>query len=216
MSLAVNVLDRTVLKAYTFWLKSPKFSHIYIWYTPVCSSSMHRVLALVWLGTSAHKCVYKYQRAQCECGFRTSCFVLHKAVWPEYFELCHFVFMTLITLCLNVRQSIEEIKLSSSSSSFCCFNSAVVDVSVDCCCHWRCNVVIRLLENATKISLTDETCDDCQSAILDVQFKVIINEASANETKVSVALVCRPRHNVTVLARQRLLFTISITCIKST
>jgi len=46
-----------------------------------------------------------------------------------------------------------------------------------CCCwcfrvDWRCNVVIKFLKNPAKISLTDETCDECQSTILDVQFKV--------------------------------------------
>ena len=32
--------------------------------------------------------------------------------------------------------------------------------------------MVKLLENATKVSLTGDTCDDCQSAIVDVHFKV--------------------------------------------
>lgn len=37
----------------------------------------------------------------------------------------------------------------------------------------RCNVVVNILENAHKVAATETTCDDCQSAIVEVQFKVI-------------------------------------------
>lgn len=43
------------------------------------------------------------------------------------------------------------------------------------CCFLfdRCNVVVNILENAHKVAATETTCDDCQSAIVEVQFKVI-------------------------------------------
>jgi len=36
----------------------------------------------------------------------------------------------------------------------------------------RCNVVVNILENAHKLTVTENICDDCQSAIMEVQFKV--------------------------------------------
>jgi DNA topoisomerase-3 len=35
----------------------------------------------------------------------------------------------------------------------------------------RCNVVVKLLDNATKVTLTGDSCDECQSSILEVHFK---------------------------------------------
>lgn len=35
----------------------------------------------------------------------------------------------------------------------------------------KCNVVVNILENAHKVAATETTCDDCQSAIVEVQFK---------------------------------------------
>lgn len=35
----------------------------------------------------------------------------------------------------------------------------------------KCNVVVNILENAHKVTVTENACEDCQSAILEVQFK---------------------------------------------
>lgn len=40
-------------------------------------------------------------------------------------------------------------------------------------CVSRCNVVINFFENAYRINVSEEPCDDCQSAILDVSFNKV-------------------------------------------
>ena len=44
--------------------------------------------------------------------------------------------------------------------------------TLSCCCY-RCNVVINFFENAHKISVSEETCDDCQTSLLDVSFNKV-------------------------------------------
>lgn len=40
------------------------------------------------------------------------------------------------------------------------------------CCN-RCNVVINMFENAHKINLTDNSCEECQSTILKIEFNKV-------------------------------------------
>ena len=37
----------------------------------------------------------------------------------------------------------------------------------------RCNVVINFFENAHKVTVSEDNCEDCQSALLDVQFNKV-------------------------------------------
>ena len=46
----------------------------------------------------------------------------------------------------------------------------IMNVDIYCC---RCNVVINCFSDAHKVSVTEETCEECQSAILDVNFNKV-------------------------------------------
>lgn len=54
----------------------------------------------------------------------------------------------------------------------------------------KCNVVINLFENAHKITIADTSCQDCQSAILDVVFNKNKSPLAGGETEHTGCLFC--------------------------
>ncbi len=49
----------------------------------------------------------------------------------------------------------------------------VIERVSNCACFFRCNVVINCFENAYRVAVTDDVCEDCSSQLLDVNFNKV-------------------------------------------